>query len=195
MNPGIACLASQSSDWLDALWASLSGVQSSMTFVRLNVIGCCWGGTFNCPASTHWLINLCSGTNVKRQCMVMRLLGHWGEYAQCASGVTGPKDTFSLAKCDIGMVLYVEEWEYISFHFHCHNLCLPGQVLVQKCHLVWSQSDQIILLLMYFLTAEKRCYTRRLCTLIQWHYWGFEDQGLPSKIVVLQMPCSIWSIL
>ena len=41
---------------LDALWASLSGVQSSMTFVRLNVIGCCWGRTFNCPVSTHWLI-------------------------------------------------------------------------------------------------------------------------------------------
>ena len=39
VNPGIACLASQSSDWLGALWASLSGVQSSMTFVRLNVIG------------------------------------------------------------------------------------------------------------------------------------------------------------
>ena len=26
VNPGIVCLASQSSDWLDALWASLSGV-------------------------------------------------------------------------------------------------------------------------------------------------------------------------
>ena len=57
LNPEIACLASQHSDWLDALWASLSGVQSSMTFVRLNVIGCCWGGTFNCPVSTCWLIN------------------------------------------------------------------------------------------------------------------------------------------
>ena len=57
LNPGIACLASQSSDWLDALWASLSGVQSSVTFVRLNVIGCCWGGMFNCPASTCWLIS------------------------------------------------------------------------------------------------------------------------------------------
>ena len=39
LNPGIACLASQSSDWLGALWTSLSGVQSSMTFVSLNVIG------------------------------------------------------------------------------------------------------------------------------------------------------------
>ena len=57
LNPGIACLAFQSSDCLDALWASLSGVQSSMTFVRLNVIGCCWGGMFSCPASTHWLID------------------------------------------------------------------------------------------------------------------------------------------
>ena len=57
LNSGIACLASQSSDWLDALWASLSGVWSSVTFVRLNVIGCSWGGTFNCPASTCWLIN------------------------------------------------------------------------------------------------------------------------------------------
>ena len=36
---------------------SATGVQSSMTFVRLNVIGHCWGGTFNCPASTHWLID------------------------------------------------------------------------------------------------------------------------------------------
>ena len=41
VNPGIACLASQSSDWLGALWASLSGVQSHVTFVRLNVIGHC----------------------------------------------------------------------------------------------------------------------------------------------------------
>ena len=62
LNPGIACLASQSSDWLSALWASLSGLQSSMTFVRLNVIGCCQSGMFNCPASSCWLINLCSGT-------------------------------------------------------------------------------------------------------------------------------------
>ena len=57
MNPGIACLASQSSDWLDALWASLSGVQSSMIFVRLDVIGCSWGGMFNYLASTRWLID------------------------------------------------------------------------------------------------------------------------------------------
>ena len=57
LNPGIACLASQSSDWLGALWASLSGVQSSMTFVRLNVIGHCYSGMFNCPASTCWLID------------------------------------------------------------------------------------------------------------------------------------------
>ena len=57
LNPGIACLASWSSDWLDALWASLSGVQSSTTYVRLNVIGHCWGGMFNCPASTHWLMD------------------------------------------------------------------------------------------------------------------------------------------
>ena len=39
VNPGIACLASKSYDWLGALWASLSGVQSSVTFLRLNVIG------------------------------------------------------------------------------------------------------------------------------------------------------------
>ena len=41
LNPGIARLASWSSDWLGALWASLSHLQSSVTFVRLNVIGCC----------------------------------------------------------------------------------------------------------------------------------------------------------
>ena len=41
VHPGIACLASQNSDWLGALWASLSGIQSSMTFVRLNEIGHC----------------------------------------------------------------------------------------------------------------------------------------------------------
>ena len=57
LNPGIACLASWSSDWLGALWASLSGVQSSVTLVRLNVIGHCWGGMFNCLASTCWLID------------------------------------------------------------------------------------------------------------------------------------------
>ena len=36
---GIACLASQASDWLGTLWASLSGLQSSVTLERLNVIG------------------------------------------------------------------------------------------------------------------------------------------------------------
>ena len=36
---GIACLASQASDWLGALWASLSGFQSSVTLVKLLVIG------------------------------------------------------------------------------------------------------------------------------------------------------------
>ena len=41
VNSGIACLASWSSDWIGALLASLSGVQSSVTFVRLNVIGHC----------------------------------------------------------------------------------------------------------------------------------------------------------
>ena len=34
VHPGIACLASQASDWLGAFWASLSGVQSSMTFCK-----------------------------------------------------------------------------------------------------------------------------------------------------------------
>ena len=57
VHPGIACLASQSSGWPGTLWASLSGIQSSVTFLRLNVIGHCWGGTFNCPASTCWLID------------------------------------------------------------------------------------------------------------------------------------------
>ena len=39
VHPGIACLASWASDWLGAFWASLSGLQSSMTLVRLDVIG------------------------------------------------------------------------------------------------------------------------------------------------------------
>ena len=39
MHPGIACLASQASNWLGALWTSLSGFQSSMTLVKLLVIG------------------------------------------------------------------------------------------------------------------------------------------------------------
>ena len=38
VHPGIARLASWASDWLGAFWASLSGLQSSMTLVRLNVI-------------------------------------------------------------------------------------------------------------------------------------------------------------
>ena len=39
VHPGIACLASQASDWLDALWAILSDFQSSVTLVKLLVIG------------------------------------------------------------------------------------------------------------------------------------------------------------
>ena len=38
-HPGIACLASQVSNWLGAFWASLSGLQSSVTLVKLLVIG------------------------------------------------------------------------------------------------------------------------------------------------------------
>ena len=38
-HPGIACLASQASDWLGVFWASLSGFQSSVTLVKLLVIG------------------------------------------------------------------------------------------------------------------------------------------------------------
>ena len=38
-HPGIACLVSQASDWLGAFWASLSGLQSCMTLVRLFMIG------------------------------------------------------------------------------------------------------------------------------------------------------------
>ena len=40
-HPGIACLAFQASDWLGALWDSLSGLHSSMTLVKLVVIGHC----------------------------------------------------------------------------------------------------------------------------------------------------------
>ena len=105
------------------------------------------------------------------------------------------KTSFHLLKCDIGMVLYVEEWEYLSFHSHCHNLHLPGQVPIQKCHLGWSWSNQIIFFLISFLMAGQSGCRRRLCKTIQWHYCGFEDQGLPSKIVVLQLLCSTWSIL
>ena len=39
VHPGIACLASPAFDWLDAFLASLSGLWSSMTLVRLLVIG------------------------------------------------------------------------------------------------------------------------------------------------------------
>ena len=40
---GIACLASQASDWPGAFWASLSGFQSSVTLVKLLMIGhCLW---------------------------------------------------------------------------------------------------------------------------------------------------------
>ena len=39
VHPEIACLASQASDWLGAFWASLFSFQSSMTLVKLLVIG------------------------------------------------------------------------------------------------------------------------------------------------------------
>ena len=65
VHPGITCLAFWASDWLGALWTSLSdyrlllGVHPSVTFVKLFVIGhCCdsLGGWLNCLAFTHWLI-------------------------------------------------------------------------------------------------------------------------------------------
>ena len=57
LTSGIACLVSWCSDWLDTLWASLSSVQSSVTFVKPSMVGRCWGGTFNYPVSTCWLID------------------------------------------------------------------------------------------------------------------------------------------
>ena len=67
VHPGIACLASQASDWAGAFWGSLSGfvvgylllgVHPSMTLVKLIMIGyCCdcFDGQLNCLVSTHWL--------------------------------------------------------------------------------------------------------------------------------------------
>ena len=40
-HPGIACLALQASDWLGAFWASLTGFHSSVTIVKLIMIGHC----------------------------------------------------------------------------------------------------------------------------------------------------------
>ena len=40
-HPGIACLVFQASDWLGAFWASLFGFHSSVTLVKLVVIGHC----------------------------------------------------------------------------------------------------------------------------------------------------------
>ena len=43
VHPGIACLAFWASVWLGAFWASLSGFHSSMTLVKLIMIGhCLW---------------------------------------------------------------------------------------------------------------------------------------------------------
>ena len=39
VHPWIACLASHASHWQGALWASLSGFQSSVTLLKLLVIG------------------------------------------------------------------------------------------------------------------------------------------------------------
>ena len=42
------------------------------------------------------------------------------------------KTNFHLLKCDIGIVLYVEEWEYLSFQSHFHILHLPWQFSCSK---------------------------------------------------------------
>ena len=41
VHPGIACLVFQASDWLGVFWDSLSGFCSSMTLVKLIMIGHC----------------------------------------------------------------------------------------------------------------------------------------------------------
>ena len=72
------------------------------------------------PSKHHHLMELLGSVlgSVKWQHTVFRLPGHWG--------VAGPKVSFHLLKCDAGMVLYVEEWEYLSVNSYCHNLHLPG---------------------------------------------------------------------
>ena len=65
VHDGIACLASQASDWTGALWDSLSGlwlaVYPSMTMVKLIMIGYCCNcldGQLNYQASVCWLISI-----------------------------------------------------------------------------------------------------------------------------------------
>ena len=94
----------------------------------------------------------------------------------------------------ISVVIFWEEWEYLSSHFHFHNLCLLVQVLFQKCHLMWSQNDQIVFLLEGSTVAVLSCCRRMLHKLVQWHHWGCEVQnwsavtGIPYQIFSSKWP-------
>ena len=128
--------------------SSLSS-SSSSALVRWQAIWCSAGEALSVLAGSGLVSvdELSSSLNVKWWHVLMRLLGNWGEYAWCVSCVAGLKDKFSLAETWYRHGALRREWEYLSFHSHCHNLHLPEQVVAQQCHLAWSWSDQIILLL------------------------------------------------
>ena len=67
---------------------ALSCVQSSVTFVRLNVIGHRWGGMFNCPASTCWLIDWALAHKQVRA--FLGLVGYYGKIIKGFAKIAKP---------------------------------------------------------------------------------------------------------
>ena len=96
MHHGIACLAFQAYDWPSACWSSLSGINPSMTFVSLAMIGHCsdhmtepLNGSLIILASTWWLIaitELCLGTLVGLLPITNCALVHSSNGIRIASG-------------------------------------------------------------------------------------------------------------
>ena len=85
----------------------------------------------------------------------------------------------------------VERDMFTCRNSHSQTLHLLVRVLIQKCHLSWSQSNLILFLKTGSVAAVLSCCRRMLCKLILWQYWGCDVWDLPSKVVMLLLQHSI----
>ena len=63
------------------------------------------------------------------------------------------KINFLLWKHEMVMGLDIDKWEHSNVHSHSHIQCLLMRVPIRSHRSMWSQSDQIILLLQHITSA------------------------------------------
>ena len=105
--------------------------------------------------------------NTRWQHIGLWLLNLWGQCSGCCSavvsGVVGSKDKFLLMEMWYICGALLRGVGIFNSCSHSHNLHLLVQVLFQRCHLMWSQSNQIVFLLAGFVGVVLSYCRRKLC--------------------------------